>query len=287
MKKLLIINALCSIAISSMAQDKVKLKIPAASPSATFTQELGFAEITLTYERPLAKGRKIMGGLVPFGQVWRTGAGHCTLLKTSEPIVVGDKEVKAGTYALFTLPAAEEWAIILNSDTTLHGAFGYDAKKDLHRFTVKAVQSPRFYETFTIEINDINNRGEAILALIWENTAVKIPIKSLADADVMATIKKHLIDAPSKDADLFHQAANYYFTTGRDLAQARDWSLAAEKLDAENFYYPNLTTKILADLKDYKAAIEAAKRAIPLAKKKNMSNTVKSLEERIAQWEKQ
>jgi tetratricopeptide (TPR) repeat protein len=95
-----------------------------------------------------------------------------------------------------------------------------------------------------------------------------------------------LLTNKEQNADLFYQAANYYYTTGRDLKQAAGWAAEAEKADKENFNYPNLLQKILADLKDYKAAIAAAKRALVLAEKENMTSTVTGLKKRIAEWEK-
>lgn len=175
MKKVLIINILCLLALTIQAQEPIKRKMP-TSPEAAFTQQFGDSEIQVAYARPLTRGRKIFGGLVPFDSLWRTGAAECTTLKLKEDVVIGDKKMVAGKYALFTIPRADEWTIILNSDVSLHGIFGYSEQKDVHRFTVKPIKTDRFYETFTIEINDINAKGEGFLNLIWENTIVPIPL---------------------------------------------------------------------------------------------------------------
>ena len=178
MKKLLIINALCFLALSLFAQEKAKPKAQHASPEAAFTQELGVAEIQVAYARPLAKGRKIFGGLVPFDSLWRTGAGDCTTLAFNEAMTVGSKKIVAGKYSLFTIPTPDEWTIIINSETKMHGTNGYAADKDISRFKVKSMKTDRFYETFTIEVNDITPKGEGFLNIMWENTMVKIPLKS-------------------------------------------------------------------------------------------------------------
>ena len=185
MKKILIINILCLLSISLFSQEKIKLKTPAASPEAAFTQEIGMTELQVAYARPLARGRKIYGDLVPFGKIWRTGASDCTTLKFLDDLTIGDKKITAGKYALFTIPNLNEWTIIINTDTTLHGTTGYDDKKDVYRFKVKPSKTARFYETFTIELNDINARSEGFLNLIWENTMVQIPIKSLDNEQIM------------------------------------------------------------------------------------------------------
>ncbi|MBP6478720.1 MAG: DUF2911 domain-containing protein [Chitinophagaceae bacterium] len=270
---------------SLFSQEKVSFLTPPPSPEASFTQQLVKGEITITYSRPLARGRKVFGGLVPFDSLWRTGASGATTIHITEEIIIGDKTLNAGKYALFTIPGEKEWTIIINADTTLHGAFGYDIKKDIHRFKVKSEKAHSFSEAFTIDLNEIINKGGGFLNLTWENTAIKIPIKSPVDEKVMAEINTRLINDKEQNAELFFQAANYYYTTGRDLKQAAAWASEAEKADKENFYYPNLLQKILADQKDYKAAIVVAKRAVVLGEKKKMTNAVNALKKRIAEWE--
>jgi len=284
MKKLITILLFLFVTAIS-AQDKVSFLTPPASPEASFTQQLVNGEITVNYSRPLARRRKIFGGLVPFDSLWRTGASGATTIHLTEEIIAGDKRLLPGKYALFTIPGEKEWTIILNSDTTLHGAFGYDSKKDVHRFKALPVRSEKFYEAFTIDLTEITSRGDVFLSLSWENTSVRIPFKSTVDEKVMAEINTRLINNKEQNAELFFQAANYYYTTGRDLKQAAAWAAEAEKADKENFNYPNVAQKILADLKDYKNAILAAKRAVVLGEKKNMTNAVTALKKRIAEWE--
>ena len=177
MKKILVINALLMVSLWAFAQQPAAKK-PAASPEAAFTQQFGDSEIQVQYARPSARGRKIFGGLVPFDSLWRTGAGDCTTLNFKEEVIVGDKKMTAGKYSLFTIPTATDWTIVLNSNTAMHGTNGYSKEKDVQRFTVKSTKIDRFYETFTIEINDFTPQGSASLNLMWENTMVKIPLKS-------------------------------------------------------------------------------------------------------------
>lgn len=288
MKKhhLLLFFALFTVSLFAQEPEKIDFKAPTPSTEATVTQQFGNTQIILSYARPLVRGRKIFGGLVPFDSLWRTGASDCTTLAWKEDLIIGNKKIPAGKYALFTIPSEKEWTIILNSDVTLHGAFGYDATKDVYRFKVVPTRSERFYETFTIEINDLTAKGDGSLNLLWENTLVRIPLRSTTDEEIMTTIQKRLIENKEQNADLLYQAASYYYTTGRDFAIAAAWIEAAEKMAPDNFYYPNLAQKILADMKQYQKAIDAAKRAIPLGEKKNMTNTVANLKRRVAQWEK-
>jgi hypothetical protein len=284
MKQLLII-LLFAVSATAYSQEKLSFLTPPASPEASFTQQIVNGEITVHYSRPLARGRKIFGGLVPYDSIWRTGASGATILHITEEIMIGDKLLKEGKYALFTIPGVNEWTIIINSDTSLHGAFGYTSSKDVHRFKVSPSKNDQFTEAFTISFTDLTSKGSGFLTLSWENTVVKIPVRSPVDDNVMAAINTRLITNKEQDKELYYQAANYYYTTGRDLNMAASWVAEAEKMDSENFNYPNLLQKILADQKNYKAAIAAAKRAIVLGEKKNLANAVAALKKRVAEWE--
>lgn len=285
MKKTILTGLIILQSLLLSAQSKVQIRVTSASPSAAFEQEVGSAKIKVTYSRPLVRGRKIFGELVPFDKLWRTGASDCTVITTSEDISFGNNVLKAGSYSIFSIPSINEWTIIVNSDTTLHGETGYDEKKDIMRFKVPLEKSPNFYETFTIELNDINSKGEAFLKILWENTMVKIPVKSKEDDTIVALIDQHIIKGKTQDANLLFQAANYYYSTNRDYKQAIIWLLEAEKINPQNFYYPNLRQKLASENKDYTIAIEAAKRAISIADKEKMKKTIDSLNNKISDWE--
>ena len=285
MKKTILTGLIILQSLLLSAQDKVQIRVTSASPAASFEQEVGSGKIKITYSRPLVRGRKIFGELVPFDKLWRTGASDCTVITTSEDISFGNNVLKAGSYSIFSIPSINEWTIIVNSDTTLHGETGYDEKKDIMRFKVSLEKSPNFYETFTIDLNDINSKGEAFLKILWENTMVKIPVKSKEDDTIVALIDQHIIKGKTQDANLLFQAANYYYSTNRDYKQAIIWLLEAEKINPQNFYYPNLRQKLASENKDYTIAIEAAKRAISIADKEKMKKTIDSLNNKISDWE--
>ena len=285
MKKIFLFPLIILQSVFISAQDKVQIRVTSASPAASFEQEVGSGKIKITYSRPLVRGRKIFGELVPFDKLWRTGASDCTVITTSEDISFGNNVLKAGSYSIFSIPSINEWTIIVNSDTTLHGETGYDEKKDIMRFKVPLEKSPNFYETFTIDLNDINSKSEAFLKILWENTMVKIPVKSKEDDTIVALIDQHIIKGKTQDANLLFQAANYYYSTNRDYKQAIIWLLEAEKINPQNFYYPNLRQKLASENKDYTIAIEAAKRAISIADKEKMKKTIDSLNNKISDWE--
>ena len=264
-----------------------QLSTPPPSPDAEWKQRLGFAYVSVAYERPLLRGREAFGKLVPWGEVWRTGAGDCTNIKFSEDMEFGGQKVKKGKYSLFTIPTPLEWTIILNADTAQHGAFNYDAQKDILRIKAKPEAMANAQESFTIELTDIKQDYTGNLALSWDKTTVKIPLKSYADERIMADIQDKIFTKKTENANLFYNASMYYMNTNRDLKQALAWSQKAEGMDKENFYYVNQSTKILEKLSDYPAAIESAKRAVELGNKKGMKTTAANWQKKIDTWQQQ
>ncbi|MFT3701901.1 MAG: DUF2911 domain-containing protein [Agriterribacter sp.] len=131
--------------------------------------------IKVTYSRPSKKDREIFGKLVPYGQVWRTGANEATEIKFYADAVIGGKKVKAGTYSLFTIPGEKEWTIILNTDLDYWGAYSYKQEKDVLRVTAPAAKSDSTIENFSIQF--AKSDDGAIMRLGWDNTVVNVPVK--------------------------------------------------------------------------------------------------------------
>ena len=271
--------------VATLGQAQITLKTPPPSPEAEWTQKVGFTTITVAYERPLMRGRKVFGALVPFDQLWRTGAGESTKIKFSEDIEFGGQQLKKGTYSLFSIPNANDWTIILNTDTTGHGAFSYDEKKDILRIKAKSENIARTYEAFSIELGDIMPDYSANIYLNWENTQVKIPLKSNTDKVVMNEINQKINIEKLEDAKFFNSAAQYYFSNKKDLSQALVWSKKSEGMDEENFTYANLSTKILEEQKNYAEAIKSAQKAIALGTKKNMKVPVANWQKKVEEWQ--
>ena len=280
MKKLIFLGFLMSLSLGIFAQ----LNIPEPSPSASFSQTLGFTKIKVDYARPGTKGREVFGKLIPYGEIWRTGASDCSTISFNDEVTIGGKKIAKGKYSLFSIPNVEQWTIIINTDTTLHGASGYDEKKDVHRFTVKPERSARFYETFTIELSDIV-KDNGMLYLIWENTMVKFEIQSNAKERILADIDNKINKLKTDNSKLFYQAAEYYYNQRMELDQANDWIAKAVKMEPENFYYPNLQAKILETQSKFAEAIPVAQKAVILAKKGNMTQTATNWEKKIAIWQ--
>ena len=144
------------------------------SPHETVSATVGGSKVTIEYGRPYLKGRQAVGGkLVPFNEVWRTGADEATLLTTEGDLMIGTVKVPAGSYSLFTLPTdAKHWTLIINKTAKQWGAFNYDAKADLGRTPMKVTAPSSPVEQFTIQLT------EGSLELTWENTSASVPIKA-------------------------------------------------------------------------------------------------------------
>lgn len=199
-------------------------------------------------------------------------------------MVVAGKPLPAGRYSLFTIPERTEWTVILNSYTEGHGTAGYEAKNDVLRFTVKPDSSMRFYESFTIEVQDLVKNG-ANLYLAWANTSVHFPVVSNADERITAEIRDR-IDVKKEDKPgLYYQAALYYFDTDKDAKQALIWATKAAMLKPA-FNYLHLQAKLLARSGDYKAAIVTARKSSELAAEKKFTEIVTLNSQLITVWEK-
>ncbi|MDP9114495.1 MAG: DUF2911 domain-containing protein [Acidobacteriota bacterium] len=144
------------------------------SPPATATVTINGKKLTISYSAPSMRGRKIMGGLVPYGRWWRTGADSATTFQTEANLDVGGLKVPKGAYTIYTLPGAKEWLLIVNKQV---GQFGteYDEKQDLGRVKMTLAQTPAPVERFKIElISTGGNKG--LLKMTWERTEVSVPI---------------------------------------------------------------------------------------------------------------
>lgn len=158
--------------MDSYAQEALK---PRPSPLEMVTMKYNDVYMKITYGRPAKRGRKIFGDLQPYGEIWRTGANEATEVTVTGPVKIGGHMLNAGTYTLFTIPYADHWTIILNSELGQWGAYNYNEKFDVMRFNVPVAKTKEVYEPFTIEFEQKAQSAE--LLMIWDQTRVTIPIE--------------------------------------------------------------------------------------------------------------
>ena len=239
-----------------------KVDFPSPSPLGTLKQRVGLTDIEIIYSRPSAKGRPIFGGLVPYGEVWRTGANGRTTISFSTAVKLNGTDIPAGKYSLFTIPGSTEWTVALNKDTTA-SPFAYNASNDVARVTAPAVKLAENIETFSIMIDAIRD-DSATIDLIWEHTAVPIHLT----LDLVSTLQPQIEGAMSASGDKkpYYQAAMFYYDHNLDLQKAKTW-IENATLSGETYYVVHLKAKILAKSGDKEGAITAAKRSSELAAK--------------------
>lgn len=243
-----------------------QINMPAASPTFELKGAVGLTEVKVVYSRPSAKERKVAGNLIPFNEVWRTGANASTKISFSEDVKLNGNALPAGDYALYTLFTEEKATIILSKNLKLWGASGYDEADDALRFEVPVKHPSSHYETFTISFSDFTSNS-ANLNMKWEHTKAMFKIESEVDSKVMADIKANVIDSTPKNAGVYFQAASYYYETERDNKTALSWvNKAIEGSDKEQYWVFHLKAKLLARMGKKAEAIKTAKKGIELAK---------------------
>ena len=173
--------AVSILAVPAKAQTVVEPPEPRASPTSIAQATIGDTYVKVTYSAPRKRDRVIFGELVPFGEVWRTGANEATEVYFSSDVFVGNTRLKSGMYSLFTIPSAEIWTVILNRELGLWGAFQYDASQDAARLELPTTPlEEQVYEAFTISIDDNQAPMGGGITLSWDQTSVRIPFRVLA-----------------------------------------------------------------------------------------------------------
>jgi tetratricopeptide (TPR) repeat protein len=237
-----------------------QLQLPRPSPAGKVSQTVGLTEITVEYSSPAVKGRKIWGSLVPYGEVWRAGANQATKVTFTKDVTIGSSPVPTGSYALFVIPEANEWTLILNKDFNQAGAFNY--KKELDVARVQVQPKPIAHrERLAYLISDFTD-DSASLDLEWEKLRASLPIKLGTQAQALANIKAMTDGAWSP----YTNAARYMLESAKDYdagLQLVDKSIATK----EHWY--NLWTKaeLLAAKGKYKEALTYAQKAKQLGDK--------------------
>lgn len=274
MRTILLVCLVALIGIPSQAQ----MEIPAPSPKAKVMQTVGVTDITIEYSSPGVKDREIFGGLVPYDEMWRTGANKATAITFSKPVTINGKEVDAGSYSLFTIPGKKEWTIILNKNTELWGTGGYEESEDAVR--IKAMpKKADFRERMAFEILDFDNDG-ATIALIWEKTRVDFVVEVNTMEQAMASIESTL----NPHWRTYASAARFAWEQAGNTDLAMEWVNASIKTE-ETWYNHWLKGEILAEQGDYSGAFKYMEKALTMGSQEGENFFYKDrVEKNIANW---
>jgi len=274
MKKIFLVGFLALGLTTVNAQ----ISMPQPSPLSTVTQKVGLNDVTIVYSRPSAKDRKVFGDLVPYGQLWRTGANRSVKFTVSDSTTIGGKKIGKGDYSIFTIPNEKEWTIIVNKAVDLSGTNGYKETDDLVRFTTP-VQKISKVESFTFNFANLTNTS-ADVEIMWDDVKVAFKIEVTVDDKVM----KNIDAALNPSANTYFSAARYYYETDRDAKQALTWINKSLEIGGDKYWILRTKSLIQAKLEDYKGAIETANKSLSLAKADEDGSYVKMNEASIAEW---
>lgn len=279
MKKLFV-NFFCVALMATTAS--AQFSTPAPSPSGSFTQTVGLTTISVEYSRPSMKGRTVFadkGAMLPYGEVWRTGANSATKITFSEDVKVGDSDLKKGSYALLTKPGKSSWEVMFFTyDVTNFNS--YLEKKPAATILITPGKTGMAVETFTMQVGSISTDG-ANLDLMWENTLVSIPVKVHTSKQVEAAFKK-LMEGPSNNE--YYNMGLFMADNGGDMNKALEYVQKATKTGEPRFWMLRQESLILAKMGKKKEAIEVAKKSLELSKEAKNNDYIRMNEQSLKEW---
>lgn len=261
---------------------QAQIQTPQPSPFQKIEQKVGLTDVTLEYSRPSMKGRTIFGNLVPYNEVWRTGANDCTKITFNNGVEIGGKTLMPGTYAVYTKPGDSNWEVYFYSDASSWGTpEKWDDSKVAAQISVPVYPLPMNIETFTMGFDDLTNET-VVLGMMWEKTYVGVPINVFTDKMVSKNIERAMNGPESSD---YYAAAVYYLESGKDIKKAKTWMDKSFEMNKDpKFYQFRQKSLIYAKAGDKKGAIEAAKKSLEGAKAAGNNDYVSMNEKSLKEW---
>ncbi|MDQ3799531.1 MAG: DUF2911 domain-containing protein [Acidobacteriota bacterium] len=295
-KPLFILLFILSLSFGVFAQ---QLALPRESQRQEIAQTVGDTRISIVYHRPNVKARKVWGCettdvvpkggvtypcLVPYGQVWRTGANENTTFEVSRDVTVNGQPLPAGKYGLHTIPNRDEWIIIFSKDNDDWGSYTYDEKKDALRVRAKP-QAADFQETMSLDFSDVTPTTAKVV-LRWEKINVPFTV-NVGDVSgrTLSMIREAIANRKADDVRPLNQGASFVLNSklSGNYEEAIGWLDASIKA-RETF--PNLSTKarILAEMGRIREAVETGERAVAVGKAAAPPANIADFEKTLAEW---
>ena len=274
--------ALVLVAVFALTGVQAQIETPQPSPFTKIEQKVGLTDVTLEYSRPSMRGREVFGNLVPYSKLWRTGANKNTIITFSNNVTIGGKEVKAGSYAVFTKPGENTWEVIFYADTNNWGTpRAWDESKVAATINAEVVKMPMKIETFTMTFDDLTSNS-AVLGILWEDVYVGAKFEVPTDKTVTDAIAKTMNGPSAQD---YYAAAVYYKEAGKDINQAKTWmEKAIGMMEKPAFYQLRQLSLIYAKAGDKKKAIETAKKSLAGSKEAGNADYIKMNEDSLKEW---
>lgn len=266
------------ILVAAVTPILAQLELPRPSPKATVYQRVGLTDVTITYSRPSVRGRVIWGNLVPWNEVWRTGANEATTFEISDDVSINGQKLAKGKYGVATIPSKDEWTLIFNRDADIWGT-QYDAAKDALRVKVRPQMTDHSHELLTFSFPQVA-MDSATVALEWEKVRVPFAVQVDTQAKATANIKQAL--SRMEDWRTPYQAANFAFQQ-KSMDDAWKWVDRSLALN-ENYTNLSLKARMLADQGKTAEAIVTAEKAVKAGRASTQRVDTAPTEKLIAEW---
>lgn len=278
MRKLILFICATVLAAGMNAQ----VMAPQPSPTGKIEQKVGLTDVSIEYSRPGMRGRKIFGDLVPYGEIWRTGANANTKITFSDDVKIDGKDLKKGTYAIYTIPSQDSWEVIFYSKTD---NWGVPQEWDESAVALKAQATletlPFEVETFTIFINNLQS-DSGVLEFIWADKVADLKFQVPTEQKTMVSIERTMNGPTAND---YFAAATYYHDSGKDLEKAYEWISKAVEMGGEDAYWVLRKKSLIeAEMGKKQDAIATAKKSLAAAKKADNPDYVKMNEDSLKEW---
>ncbi len=259
-----------------------ELTLPRVSQKASVMQTVGLTDVTIMYNRPGVKARVIWGGLVPYDQVWRTGANEATSFTFSQAVKVNGKPLPAGTYSFHTIPGKTAWTMIFNKTAEQWGSYEYDAAKDALRIQVEPVAGPH-QEWMSFSFPEVAN-DSATVELAWEKLRLPLRIEADTTNQALANIREAL-SGEVKEWSVPYSAASFAFNANLDnRADAMKWIDQSVAMK-ETYWNLRLKASMLERDGKRKEAVAIAEKAVKIGKEeKDNAGEIEKTEKQIAEW---
>lgn len=256
------------------------VRFPSPSSGAVVKQSIGITDVTITYSRPGVKGREVWGKLVPYNELWRTGANMATVLEVTDEVMIEGQKLPAGKYSLFTIPAQTgEWTLVINKNPALGGTAGYKQEEDVFRTKVKPQMQTASREWLEFSFEDLAD-SSANLVLYWER--LRLPIKMTVATQELTFAKARNAVANAQGANLGF--ANYALQTNSNLAEAlkmTDASIAVQETYRNNV----IKARILEKMGKKAEAVKFLEKGIAMGKEmKTAPFDLADNEKMLAAW---
>ncbi len=268
--------------LAAAAPALAQLDLPASSPKASISQQVGLTDVMITYSRPSLRGRAVWGELVPWDRVWRTGANAPTTVEFSDEVSIEGQALPAGKYSLHTIPGQKEWTVIFNKFIAPSG-YRYDEAQDALRVKVSPQTAAHSHELLTFEIPAVTE-DSAEIALLWGTVRVPVRIGVATEMKVLAGAREAVVKAAADDWRTPFQAANYAYQSESKWDDAMGWidrSIAA----SANHSNLGLKARMLARAGKTADAIEFGKRAVDAGKAADPKVDTAAMEKLLAEWQ--